>query len=124
MQSSAGSGTPAASAAERDASTVSILRQSGHILLEGAPAGVDLAVLRRKLLEISGVREAHDLHLWTLTSGMNSANVHITAVPDADRERLRAAVLSAFEEHASVDHATVQIEGETEPECPMPRRHA
>ncbi|MGH3088155.1 MAG: cation diffusion facilitator family transporter, partial [Rubrobacteraceae bacterium] len=49
--------------------TVSLLKQSAHILLEGAPGEVDLSLLREKILQIPGVEELHDFHLWTLTSG-------------------------------------------------------
>ena len=104
--------------------TVSILRQSGHILLEGAPRGVDLELLRARLLETPGVAEVHDLHIWTLTSGMNAASVHIRAVPGSEFEPVRQAVQSKFEEFAGVDHATVQVEQTADAECRGPQKHA
>jgi cobalt-zinc-cadmium efflux system protein len=104
--------------------TVSILRESGHILLEGTPAGIDLELLRTKLLETPGVAEVHDLHIWALTSGMNSASVHIRSVPGSDRETLREAVQTKFETFAGVDHATVQVEVQTEAECKSRETHA
>jgi cobalt-zinc-cadmium efflux system protein len=104
--------------------TISILRQSAHILLEGTPIGIDLALLRKKLLEIPGVAEVHDLHLWTLTSGVNSATVHIKASPDSERDRVREEVQKTFQTQAGVDHATVQLEGGFDAACPAPQDHS
>lgn len=59
--------------------TISLLRQSGHILLEASPREVDLDALRRRVLSLPGVEQVHDMHLWTLTSGVNSASVHVRA---------------------------------------------
>lgn len=103
--------------------TVSLLRQSGHILLEGSPREVDLEVLRRRLLSLPGVEEVHDLHLWTLTSGVLSASVHIRAAADRSRGEVVGSVQRLFEEHAGVDHATIQVETGSRQECRDGQRH-
>jgi len=96
---------------------VGLLRQSAHILLEGAPGEIDVPSLRRMLSDISGVEEVHDLHFWTLTSGLHSASVHIRASTDIPRAELLAAVQRLLQEQAGVAHATIQVEWGSEMTC-------
>ena len=96
---------------------VSLLKQAAHILLEGAPGEIDLADLRRKILRLAGVEEVHDLHCWTLTSGVHSASVHIRASTNSPREVALAAVQKLLKEEAGVDHATIQLEWGSEMSC-------
>ena len=96
---------------------VSLLRQSAHILLEGAPGDVDLDSLRRRILALPGVEEAHDFHFWTLASGSHSASVHICASPEAERGKVLRAVQLVLREGAGVEHATIQIETGSERGC-------
>jgi len=104
--------------------TISILRQSAHILLEGSPGEVDPASLRQKILAIPGVEEIHDLHLWTLTSGVNSATVHVRAAATSPRGQVLEKVQELFEKQAGVDHATIQVEWGTEQLCRTTQKHA
>src|SRR5262249_51341870 len=67
---------------------VGLLRQSAHILLEGTPGEIDVNALRGMLQGIPGVEEVHDLHCWTLTSGLHSASVHIRASSETPRAEL------------------------------------
>ncbi len=104
---------------------VSLLRQSAHILLEGAPGEIDVTSLRRELLKVPGVEEIHDLHFWTLTSGLHSASVHIRAASASQRGELLGAVQALLKERAGVDHATVQVEWGAEMTChASSREHA
>lgn len=96
---------------------LSLLRQSAHILLEGAPGDVDLNSLRRRILAIPGVEEAHDFHFWTLSSGSHSASVHIRASVETERGRMLRDVQLVLREGAGVEHATIQIETGTERGC-------
>jgi cobalt-zinc-cadmium efflux system protein len=96
---------------------VGLLRQSGHILLEGTPGEIDVPTLRRLLSDISGVEEVHDLHFWTLTSGLHSASVHIRASTEIPRAELLAAVQRLLQEQAGVAHATIQVEWGSEMTC-------
>jgi cobalt-zinc-cadmium efflux system protein len=95
---------------------IGLLRQSAHILLEGTPREVDLAELREQLLRLPGVVELHDLHFWTLTSGLHSASVHIRADEESRGEVLRE-VRRLLKESAGVDHSTIQVEWGTEMTC-------
>ena len=102
---------------------VALLRQTGHILLEGTPPDVDVPRLRSQLLEIPGVNEIHDLHFWTLTSGLHSASVHVCASPDTSRGQVLEEVQKVLRLEAAIDHATVQIELGEGGDCEMARGH-
>ena len=96
---------------------IGLLRQSAHILLEGSPGEIDVATVRRELLRLPGVEALHDLHFWTLTSGLHSASVHIRASETRPLEDVLAAVQGLLREKAGVDHATIQIEQGREMSC-------
>jgi cobalt-zinc-cadmium efflux system protein len=96
---------------------IGILRQSAHVLLEGTPLEVDLAQVRRQLLGVPGVVELHDLHFWTLTSGVHSASVHIRAAHESPRGEVLRAVRRLLKESAGVDHSTIQVEWGNETTC-------
>lgn len=96
---------------------VSLLRQSAHILLEGAPGDIDMPALRDRVLAIPGVEAIHDLHFWTLTSGVHSASVHIRASSGTERAHVLAGVQRLLQEAAGVDHATIQVEWGEEMTC-------
>ena len=95
----------------------SLLRQTAHILLEGAPGEVDLPALRQRLLEVPGVEEVHDLHFWTLTSGQHSASLHIRASTETPRGEVLESVRNVLREEARMDHATIQVEWGSETIC-------
>jgi len=95
----------------------SLLKQSAHILLEGSPGDIDAAAVREELLGIPGIEAIHDLHFWTLTSGLHSASVHIRAGSDSPRRDLLQAVQRVLKSAAGVDHATIQVEWGSEMTC-------
>ncbi len=87
-----------------------LLKHAVHILMEGAPPEVDVALLERKLLEIPGVTAVHDLHVWTITSGFDAMSCHLVV---ADMAQARTTLLSANEAMKTgfgLTHATIQIE--------------
>ena len=61
---------------------------------------------------IDGVRSLHDLHVWTITSGMDCLSGHVVADAEADHQRLLATLQRVLLERFGVDHATLQIEAE------------
>jgi cobalt-zinc-cadmium efflux system protein len=91
-----------------------LLRDSAVILLEIAPAGLDLADVRRHLAEVPGVVDVHDLHAWTITSGMPSLSAHVTVTDEALADRGVGPILDELCEcvsaHFEVRHATFQVE--------------
>ncbi|MFH1344087.1 MAG: cation diffusion facilitator family transporter [Pseudomonadota bacterium] len=92
--------------------TWTLLKQVTHILMEGTPPNVDLAILERKLMEIPGVTAVHDLHVWTVTSGFDAMSSHLVV---ADLSRGREALREArrvMKDNFGIDHVTIQVEDE------------
>jgi cobalt-zinc-cadmium efflux system protein len=90
-----------------------LLRDSAAVLLEIAPAGLDLDDVRDHLLQVPGVVDVHDLHAWMITSGMPSLSAHVTVTDAALAEHGVGAILdrlTACAAHVDVQHATFQVE--------------
>ena len=91
-----------------------LLRDSAAVLLEIAPAGLDLEEVRRHLADVPGVVEVHDLHAWTITSGLPSLSAHVTVTDEALAEHGVGVILDRLSEcsagHFGVRHATFQVE--------------
>ncbi len=103
---------------------LAILRSAGHILLEGAPEGIDIPALRSEILEVPGVQAIHDLHFWTLTSGSHSASLHILVSPSCPRDDVLLRVQQILKAGAGVDHATIQVEPSDDAPCASAASHA
>ncbi|MBM4520620.1 cation diffusion facilitator family transporter [Rhodococcus hoagii] len=78
-----------------------------RILTQASPANVDVDAVRADLRAVPGVSDVHDLHVWTLTTGMDVATVHLTT--DSDSQRVLAAAKTVLDAHG-LGHATVQVE--------------
>ncbi|NKR44971.1 cation diffusion facilitator family transporter [Rhodococcus hoagii] len=78
-----------------------------RILTQASPANVDVDAVRADLRAVPGVSDVHDLHVWTLTTGMDVATVHLTT--DSDSQRVLAAAKAVLDAHG-LGHATVQVE--------------
>ena len=95
----------------------SLLRDCLHVLLESAPPGVDMEEVRQHLTGAAGVTDVHDLHAWSITSGMPALSAHVTVTEEALRERGVGQILDELGEcvasHFGIDHATFQVEPET-----------
>lgn len=91
-----------------------LLRDSGRILLEAAPDGVDLATVRTHLLETPHVTDVHDLHAWTLTSNLPALSAHIVVEPgcfdDGHVPQILDSVQSCLSGHFDLKHSTFQFE--------------
>jgi cobalt-zinc-cadmium efflux system protein len=97
--------------------------QTLHILLEGTPEHLDPSEIEGALRGIDGVRDVHDLHVWSLTSGVESLSVHVVvdAEPAGEHGGVVRAVHRALSDRFHIRHATVQIEGPGEcPSTPCP----
>jgi cobalt-zinc-cadmium efflux system protein len=89
-----------------------ILRESGHILLEGLPRDINLQEVARAILAIDGVEEVHDIHIWTLGPGLNALSSHVR-IPDMHLEhceRLLGKVRAVLAEDFNITHTTIQFE--------------
>jgi cobalt-zinc-cadmium efflux system protein len=88
----------------------SLLRETVDVLLEAAPAHLDVDELRGALEAEPGVASVHDLHVWTITSGMVSLSCHVHCTADADGHALLARLQELLRLRFDVHHATLQIE--------------
>ncbi len=97
--------------------SVGLLRDAVSVLLETTPAHLDLDDVRGHLLEVPGVVDVHDLHAWTITSGMPSLSAHVTVTDGCLDQRGVGPLLDEFSAcvatHFAVDHVTFQIEPES-----------
>jgi cobalt-zinc-cadmium efflux system protein len=89
---------------------LSLGRQVFAVLGQHVPDGIDPAAVAADLGAIDGVLSVHDLHLWTLTSGMHVATAHLVADEDADHHAVLDQARQLMLEHHSVAHATIQVE--------------
>jgi cobalt-zinc-cadmium efflux system protein len=87
-----------------------LLRDSVHILLEGAPAHLDLEEIREALSALPGVKEVHDLHLWSLTQGSESMSGHLVLSDGSDPLEVLAAGRALLKERFHLSHVTLQVE--------------
>jgi cobalt-zinc-cadmium efflux system protein len=90
--------------------SIELLRESGRIFLEGAPASALPAEVGDALAKHPGVVEAHDLHVWTVTSGFPSLSAHVLVQPGADCHRIRLELEGMLRERFRIDHSTLQVE--------------
>ena len=94
-----------------------LLGEAGGVLLEAAPRGVDVDEVRGHLCGVSGVVDVHDLHAWTITSGMPALSAHVTVTEATLADRGVGPILDdltgCVAAHFGIDHATFQVEPES-----------
>ncbi len=99
---------------------VSLLRDTGSVLFESTPPGLNVTEMRDHLLAMDGVTDVHDLHAWTITSGMPSLSAHVTVTDACLGQRGVGAVLDELarcaREDFGVEHATFQVEPQSHQE--------
>jgi cation diffusion facilitator family transporter len=92
-----------------------LLREALDVLLEAAPRGVDLAEVRSHMLGVEGVVGVHDLHAWTITSGLPVLSAHVVVTDEAlvagHGGRVLDALCACLGEHFDMAHCTFQLEG-------------
>jgi len=91
-------------------SSWSVLRDSVHILLEGAPKGIDARGLGRRLAEVPGVVEVHDLHVWTITSGFPALAAHVLVEGGDDCHARRRELEELLLREYGIEHTTLQVD--------------
>lgn len=105
--------------------TWALLREAVDVLLEATPKGVDLAEVRRHINETSGVLDVHDLHVWTITSGLPVLSAHIVVTEDALADGGGGQVLDELGQclsgHFDVEHCTFQLEAPGHQEHELPQ---
>lgn len=90
--------------------TWALLREAIDVLLQATPKGIDLADVRAHLLGAEGVADAHDLHAWALTSGMNVVSAHIILKSGADPAAVLDEVCACLADDFDMEHSTIQLE--------------
>jgi cobalt-zinc-cadmium efflux system protein len=90
--------------------TVALGRSAVRILVQAAPEHVDITAVRARLAAVPGVHDVHDLHVWTLTSGMDVASAHLSLEPAAELGVVLTIAREALHDDFDIDHATLQVE--------------
>ncbi len=88
----------------------SLLRDSGRVLLEASPAGVDSDAIGRRLAEQPGVSEVHDLHVWEVTTGFPALSAHVLVPAGHDCHATRHALERVLREEFAIEHTTLQVD--------------
>jgi cobalt-zinc-cadmium efflux system protein len=91
-----------------------LLRDSGRVLLEGAPQGLDPDAIGRAMAAEPGVVEVHDLHVWEVTSGFPALAAHVLVKPGDDCHAVRRHLQRVLAERFGIDHVTLQVDHATE----------
>jgi cobalt-zinc-cadmium efflux system protein len=92
------------------ASSWSVLRDSVNILLEGTPRGIDAEALGRRLSQMDGVVDVHDLHVWTITSGFVALSAHVLVEPGDDCHARRRELERVLADEYGIEHTTLQVD--------------
>lgn len=87
-----------------------VIKQTIHILMEGTPITINLQEVKQELQSIQGVIEVHDLHIWTITSGLDSLTCHILIEDDEDEQKILQQAINKIKEKYKIEHTTIQIE--------------
>ena len=95
-----------------------LIRQSGRIFLEAAPAGLDPAAVGAAMAVRPHVTEVHDLHIWEITSGMPAASAHVLVAPGQDCHAVRADLEAYLSREYGITHATLQVDHAGLPAAP------
>jgi len=78
------------------------------VLMEAAPPGLDVGEIGRAMAAVPGVREVHDLHVWTVTSGFPALAAHVLTDPNEDVDAVRRRVEAVLRERFEITHTTLQ----------------
>jgi cobalt-zinc-cadmium efflux system protein len=87
-----------------------LLAESVSVLMESAPRGIDVDEVRAALLDTPGVMQVHDLHVWTITSGLDSLSAHVVAGEKESHPVLLRNLRNVLHDRFGIDHVTIQIE--------------
>lgn len=87
-----------------------LLAEAVAVLMEAAPRGVDVDAVHQTLRELPGVVEIHDLHVWTITSGLESLSAHVVVEDGRPAADLLGAIQDRLHERFGINHVTIQLE--------------
>ncbi len=87
-----------------------LIKETGHILMEGTPGDIDPDRVRRFLEGLEGIKSVHDLHVWTLTSGLHTMSAHVVADHFDPRPEIAQNVRTRLTSQFGLGHTTIQLE--------------
>jgi cobalt-zinc-cadmium efflux system protein len=90
------------------ASAFGVVKEAVDVLMEAAPPGLDVQEIGVAMAAVEGVREVHDLHVWTVTSGFPALAAHVRTAPDAAPEEVRRRVEAVLHDRFDIHHTTIQ----------------
>lgn len=96
-----------------------LLKDSGRVFMEAAPAGLDPEHIGRALAAYPGVTEVHDLHVWEVTSGFPALSAHVVVGSQADCHELRRSLQHLLVERFDLHHTTLQVDHEAAAQPPL-----
>jgi len=95
-----------------------IVRDSVNVLLEGVPPHIDVASLERRIVGVKGIRNVHDLHVWSIAdTKMCCMSSHVVVEEGMDRKELITNLIHMLREEFGIDHTTIQLEDEGYPKA-------
>lgn len=94
--------------------TWTLLKDATHILMEGVPAHVDIESLQQAIKNVPGVVAVHDLHVWSLTSGVDSMSAHVKIKASADEGKILKPIQALVKDRFGIEHTTIQPEKDDE----------
>ena len=98
------------------ASSWRLIKEPFDVLMEAAPAGLDVDGVGAEICREEGVRSVHDLHVWTVTSGFGAIAAHVVVAQGADRDLIRRRLELTLREGYGIEHTTLQMEEEASQE--------
>jgi cobalt-zinc-cadmium efflux system protein len=91
-------------------SSWNLIKESVNVLLEGTPSHINLKKVEEAIKETKNVRQVHDLHVWTITSGVHAMSVHVVHEREASQAELLKEVRKRIKDKFGIEHLTVQME--------------
>jgi cobalt-zinc-cadmium efflux system protein len=96
-----------------------LIKESGRVFMEAAPAGLDPAEIGHTLAAQPGVVEVHDLHVWEVTSGFPALSAHVVVQAGDDCHERRRALQRVVQDHFGISHTTLQVDHEAAAQPPL-----
>lgn len=97
------------------ASSWRLIKEPVDVLMEAAPADLDVDGIGTAICAERGVRSVHDLHVWTVTAGFGALAAHVVVDRECDRDLVRRRLELTLSEHFGIEHTTLQMEEEADP---------
>jgi cobalt-zinc-cadmium efflux system protein len=95
-----------------------LVRDSVNVLLEGVPPHIDVSALEHRILGLEGVKNVHDLHVWSIADAkMCCMSSHVVVIKGTDGKKLITNLINILKEEFGIDHTTIQLEDEGYPKA-------